>query len=319
MIASREFTNHVVGIQTGTAVPHISGNQIKGFPFLRPPLPEQRAIAHILGTLDDKIEVNRRMNETLEGIARAIFRSWFVDFDPVRAKAAGREPEGMDAGTAALFPDAFDEINSLPAGWETRAIGDVVTVVGGSTPSTTNSVYWGDGFAFATPKDMSSLASPVLMATDRRITEAGLSQISSGLLPSGTVIMSSRAPIGYLTIAALPVAVNQGIIAMICDKELPNYYILLWAQQNMDTIVGHANGTTFPEISKRNFRPLSVIVPPSPILSRYSEIVGPLYEKITANLRENESLANLRDSLLPKLLSGGLRVGDALVPAEVSA
>ena len=281
-----------------------------------PPLPEQRAIAHILGTLDDKIEVNRRMNETLEGIARAIFRSWFVDFDPVRAKAAGRESEGLDAGTAALFPDAFDELDSLPAGWETRAIGDVVTVVGGSTPSTTNSAYWGGENAFATPRDMSALASPILLATDRRITEEGLSQISSGLLPSGTVIMSSRAPIGYLAIAAIPVTVNQGIIAMICDKELPNYYVLLWAQQNMDTIVGHANGTTFPEISKRNFRPLSVVVPPAPILRRYSEIVGPLYEKITANLREDESLTSLRDSLLPRLLSGELRVGDVAVEME---
>lgn len=106
LIGSRSFTDHVLGVQTGTAVPHISGKQIGEFEFHLPPLPEQRAIAHVLGTLDDKIELKRRMNATLEALARAIFKSWFVDFDPVHAKARGEQPAGMDAATAALFPAA---------------------------------------------------------------------------------------------------------------------------------------------------------------------------------------------------------------------
>ncbi len=122
--------------------------------------------------------------------------------------------------------------------------------------------------------------------------------------------MSSRAPIGYLALTAIPVAVNQGIIAMVCDKTLPNYYVISWVRQNMDAIVGNANGTTFPEISKRNFRPLQVIVPTPQVLDRYVEIIGPFYDKIATNLREIRTLMDLRDSLLSRLLSGELRVSD---------
>ncbi len=127
-----------MGIQTGTAVPHISAGQIGLFRYLRPSIEEQRAIASVLRTLDDKIELNRRMNETLEALARAIFTSWFVDFDPVRAKAEGRQPIGMDAETAALFPDCFVDspLGPIPSGWQVMPIGDAVTVLGGATPRT---------------------------------------------------------------------------------------------------------------------------------------------------------------------------------------
>ena len=129
-----------------------------------PPLPEQRTIARILGSLDDKIETNRRMNDTLEAMACAIFKSWFVDFDPVRAKAEGLEPAGMNAKTAAIFPDGFEvsKTGGIPRGWEVRPIGDVVQVLGGGTPSTKEPAYWEGGtHSFCTPKDMSSLTSPV--------------------------------------------------------------------------------------------------------------------------------------------------------------
>ena len=181
-----------------------------------PPLAEQRAIAHILGTLDDKIELNRRMNETLEAMARALFKSWFVDFDPVRAKAEGRDP-GLPKPLADLFPDSFEdsELGEIPKGWEIKSIGDLADVVGGTTPSTKEPAFWEGGtHAWATPKDLSGLSVPVLLDTERRITDAGLSQIGSGLLPKGTVLLSSRAPIGYLAVAEIPVAINQGFIAM---------------------------------------------------------------------------------------------------------
>jgi type I restriction enzyme, S subunit len=156
---------------------------------------EQRAIAHILGTLDDKIELNRRMNETLEAMARALFQSWFVDFDPVRAKAAGRAPD-LPPHLAALFPDRFEDsvLGEIPAGWAIRTIGELADVVGGSTPSTAKPDFWEDGtYCWATPKDLASLKAPVLLDTERRVTDAGLTQISSGLLPVGTVLLSSRA------------------------------------------------------------------------------------------------------------------------------
>ena len=118
VVASREFTDYVLSVQTGTAVPHISGNQIGEYEFLLPSLPEQRTIAHILSTLDDKIELNRRMNETLEAIVRALFKSWFVDFDPVSAKAAGRDI-GLPQPLSDLFPARFvdSDLGGIPKGW----------------------------------------------------------------------------------------------------------------------------------------------------------------------------------------------------------
>jgi type I restriction enzyme S subunit len=277
-----------------------------------PPLVEQRAIAHILGTLDDKIELNRQMNETLEAMARAFFKSWFVDFDPVRAKAEGRDT-GLPYEIAELFPDSFEdsELGEIPRGWEVDEIGNAVRCVGGSTPRTNNPIYWENGRnPFVTPKDMSSLCSPVVCETSRYITDEGVNSISSGQLPSGTVLLSSRAPIGYLAIADVPVSVNQGIIAMICDRVLSNYFVLNWTEVNMDTIKGNASGTTFAEISKKNFRPIKVVVPTQEILAQFNFQVGPLYEMVIENEKEIKNLTTVRDTLLPKLISGELRIED---------
>lgn len=279
-----------------------------------PPIPEQHAIAHIFGTLDDKIELNRQMNATLQAIAQALFTSWFVDFDPTHARAAGQQPPGLSPEIADLFPDTFveSEIGLVPTGWGVAPIGDMVQVMGGGTPSTKEPLYWEDGiYPFCTPKDMSSLTSSVVLHTERQLTDAGLAKVSSGQLPIGTVLLSSRAPIGYLAIAETPVSINQGIIAMVCDKELPNLYVLQWTKNNMERIIANANGSTFLEISKRNFRPISVLVPPPALLVAYMDIAEPIHQRITANLRESELLATTRDMLLPKLLAGELHVCEA--------
>ena len=293
------------------AVPGVNRNHLHEAKVRIPPLPIQHAIAHILGSLDDKIELNRRMNETLEAMARALFKDWFVEFGPVRAKMEGRQPPGLSAEVAALFPDALDT-EGKPVGWRKSQIGDEVTVVGGSTPSTKDLVFWNGGTHYwTTPKDLSSLSSPILLYTERQITDAGLSQISSGLLPVGTVLLSSRAPIGYMAIAEIPTAINQGFIAMKCNQSLPNLFVLFWCKERMDLILGNANGSTFQEISKSNFRPIPVIVPSQNILDVFLETATPLFRQIVENLKESRTLAALRDLLLPKLLSGELRVRDA--------
>jgi type I restriction enzyme S subunit len=185
---------------------------IPSFRMPLPPLAEQQAIAAVLGALDDKIQSNRRMNATLEATARALFQSWFVDFDPVRAKLDGRPPAAVDPATAALFPESFQdsEAGHIPRGWTVHPVGEIVDCVGGGTPSTAEPKYWQGGtHHWTTPKDFSSLQAPVLLDTDRKLTDAGIAKISSGLLPAGTVLLSSRAPVGYLAIAAMPVAINE--------------------------------------------------------------------------------------------------------------
>lgn len=316
----------------GSAQPFIALGDARALEVAYPPLSEQRAIARILGTFDDKIELNRRMNETLEAMAQALFKSWFVDFDPVVVNAlkAGNPIPDKFADRAAhyrenpdalgvpreilrLFPDRFveSELGPIPEGWEVKAIGELAKCVGGATPSTKNPVYWEGGTnPFLTPKDMAALDAPVVLDTARHITDAGVERISSKRLPAGTVLLSSRAPIGYLAINEVPVSINQGIIAMICDGEIPNYYALFWAKNNMDVIKGKAGGTTFSEISKKNFRTIPALRPSDAILDNFAEITGAFYKQIVENAASSVTLTNLRDTLLPKLISGELCVPD---------
>ena len=304
---------------TGTTIKHLTGKALNELEVPLPPIEEQRAIAHILSTLDDKIELNRKQNETLEAMARALFKAWFVDFEPVRAKLEGRWQRGqslpaLPAQLYDLFPDRLveSELGEIPEGWRHSTIGEEVTVCGGSTPSTKEPEFWEGGqHCWATPKDLSALKFPVLLDTDRKITDAGLAKISSGLLPVGTVLLSSRAPIGYLAIAEVPTAINQGFIAMKCDGALPNVFVLPWCRESMDAIVGNANGSTFQEISKSNFRPIPVVVPSEPVLASFTQSADSLYRQMAENERESRSLAQLRDTLLPKLISGELRIPDA--------
>jgi len=310
LMCSVEYRHEVLASATGTTVKHTSPERIRRFRFRRPPLTEQRAIAHILGTLDDKIELNRRMNETLEAMARALFKSWFVDFYPVRARAEGRDPD-LPEPLADLFPDSFEDsgLGEIPRGWTIKPIGDLADVVGGSTPSTKEPCYWDGGtHHWVTPKDLSGLSVPVLLDTERCITDAGLSQIGSGLLPKGAVLLSSRAPIGYLAVAEVPVAVNQGFIAMKPKKGVSNIFLLLWARVAHEEIISRANGSTFLEISKANFRPIPVVTPSADVMQAFEGLARPLYERIVECAYESRALGALRDTLLPKLISGHLRV-----------
>ena len=308
---------HKLGeVDDGSPIPSTTRAAVYMLELDVPPKHEQRAIAHILGTLDDKIELNRKQNETLETMARAMFKAWFVDFEPVRAKMEGRWKRGqslpgMPAHLYDLFPDRMveSELGEIPEGWRCSTIGEEVTVCGGSTPSTKETAFWENGkYCWATPKDLSGKRFPVLMDTDRKITDAGLAKISSGLLPVGTVLLSSRAPIGYLAIAEVPTAINQGFISMKCNGVLSSVFVLMWCVENMEAIIGKSNGSTFQEVSKSSFRSLPVVISPALILDGFSKFVDSFYRKIVVNERESAFLAKVRDTLLPKLISGGVRI-----------
>ena len=299
-----------------SAYPSIRPFDIQSLTLALPPLPEQLAISRVLGTLDEKIEVNRRMNETLEAITQEIFKDWFVDFGPVRTKMEGREPY-LKPDIWKLFPSNLNDDTHLPEGWKQSEIGKEVEVLGGATPSTKEPAYWTRGTnCWATPKDLSKLGPPVLLDTGRKISNAGASKISSGILPIGTVLLSSRAPIGYLAITEVPTAVNQGFIAMICKKRLPNIFVLLWCRDKLDFIKGVSGGSTFAEISKRSFRPIPVIIPSAELIDSFEKIVRPLYDRIVANSKEIELLTWTRNLLVPKLMSGEICLCDVQKKAK---
>lgn len=317
-LRSSTFFEQLISYSTGSAQPNVGPTHIAKMYLPVPPMIEQKVIGKITESIESKISLNREINKTLEDMAQAIFKSWFVDFDPVKAKMNGEQPEGMDATTASLFPEKLDNETGIPEGWKLSEIGDEVAVVGGGTPSKKNDDFWVDGHIhWTSPKDLSGVQDKVLLDTASKLTEAGLKKVSSGLLPVDTVLLSSRAPVGYLALAKVPLAVNQGYIAMKCEKVLPPEFVLQWCVHRMDEIKQRASGSTFAEISKKNFKPISVVVPSEDVLSAYQKLVKPLYDAITSNVRQSEQLSTLRDTLLPKLLSGEIELGQAQELAEV--
>ena len=300
--------------QNTSAYPSINPADIENLALRLPPIIEQRAIAHILNAFDDRIELNHRMNQTLAQIVRTLFKSWFVDFDPVRAKMDGRWESdkslpGLPAELYHAFPDQLSksELGEIPEGWETTTMGQLATISGGSTPSTKNNAYWDNGaHRWVTPRDLSTLSVPVLLDTERKITNAGLGRIGSGLQPPGTVLLSSRAPIGYLAINEVPTAINQGFIAMQPKGDIPNSFLLRWCEANLQEILNRANGSTFLEISKTNFGSIRLVKPSTAPLSAFARIASHLHRKVVANEQTSILLAAQRDALLPKLISGEL-------------
>ena len=241
-------------------------------------------------------------------MAQALFRSWFVDFDPVRAKAEGR-PTGLPDDVAALFPDAFNYAG-LPEGWSMQPFSDLYEIYGGNTPRTENPAFWDGPHQWATPKDLSNLVSPVLLQTNRRLTDAGLRQTSSELLPPGSLLLSTRAPIGYMAFITQPTAINQGFAGIVGKRASP-VYAWAWCHANIDVIVGNAGGSTFPEISKAVLRQLPVLSPPQCVLGAFDSITDGFVDRLVNAAKEARTLAGFRDTLLVKLISGELRIADA--------
>ena len=315
-----------------SAVPGLNRNAAHARKITIPPLPEQKAIAHILGSLDDKIELNRRMNETLEAMAQALFKSWFVDFDPVidnalaagnaipdelKEKAAirqrlGDKQKSLPDDIRRLFPSEFaytEEMGWVPKEWEVSKVGQEVEITGGGTPNKKDESFWSEGAnAFCTPKDMSISPSTILLKTQFQLTDKGVSKVSSGQLSPGAVLISSRAPIGYLVITNIPVTINQGIIAMLKQAQFSELFLFCWAKCNMNEMLLRANGSTFLEINKKNFRNIPFLVPSKDILTAFNNLTNEFIMRITSCSKEIQSLRFFRDNLFSKLLAGEIRI-----------
>ncbi|MFN4006655.1 MAG: restriction endonuclease subunit S [Chitinophagaceae bacterium] len=263
--------------EAGTAVPIVNKTDFENIEIEIPSeKSEQTAIAEVLSSLDDKIDLLHRQNATLEKMAETLFRQWFVE-------------------------EAKEE-------WEEGTLDDILSVKGGTTPSTAEPSYWNGTIHWTTPKDITNLNGLFLFDTERKITELGLSRISSGLLPIGTLLMTSRAPVGVLAFAEIPLAINQGYIAIIANKGYSKEFIYLWLKTNIDVVHSFSNGSTFMEISKSTFKTLQLQIPPSDVLNNFQSIVAPLFTKIKSNSIQIRTLTALRDTLLPKLMSGEVRV-----------
>ena len=273
-----------------------------------PPLPKQRAIAHILGSLDDKIELNRRMNETLEAMARAIFKSWFVDFDPVRAKVEGRDP-GLPNEIAALFPDSFQDsdLGEIPKRWEVNEIKECCKKVqNGGTPKRSEPDYWNPGtIPWLTSGEVRQT---LITTTENMISELGLKKSSAKWLPEdSTVVALYGATAGQVALVSLKMTTNQAVCGLI-PKASFRYFNYLSLDRSVGILANLARGSAQQNISKGIVETTKVIIPRTDILISFDQVVLPVFDKWVANLEESKTLASLRDALLPKLISGELHV-----------
>ena len=295
---------------TGAVQLKINQRWMKRIEINYPNRERRESIVEYLNKFDDLMDNKMAMIEKTEKLISRLFRSWFIDFDPVKSKLERRLPHGMDEETAALFSDTFVETEHglIPSGWKWGKLGDCISIVGGATPSTKNNEFWDGPYNWTSPKDLSGSESVILLDTEKTITEAGLAKISSGLLPENTVLMSSRAPIGYVALTKIPVAINQGYIAILPEGTMSPNFMLSWINFNMRLIEAYSSGSTFPEISKREFRKLPILIPPAELIEKFNEKTNRLYEFMETCLKQMNSLRSIRDAVLPKLMSGEIGV-----------
>ena len=297
----RTFAIH--SMQGSTGRQRVMADSLRSFELTLPPIEEQRRIAHILSTLDDKIELNRQMNETLEATARAIFKSWFVDFDPVKAKIEGREPPFMDTETASLFPSALQNspLGKVPKGWEVTTINEDFNLTMGQSPpgSTYNEdrkgmpFYQGRkdfGFRYPTRR--------VYCTTPKRFAE------------KGDTLVSVRAPVGDVNMANEKCCVGRGLASLRHKTGSRSY--TYYTMQSLQEVFSRyeAEGTVFGSINKTDFQTLSQLSPPNEIIEAFERLIFPLDQSVENNENESRTLAQTRDTLLPKLLSGEIRVDE---------
>ena len=277
-----------------------------------PLLPEQRAIVHVLGTLDDKIELNRQMNETLETMARTLFKSWFVDFDPVRAKMEGRNT-GLPKDIADFFPDRMvdSELGEIPEGWEVGVLDDVVELFSGGTPKTSVIEYWDGNIPWYTAKDAPPLSDVFVLETERNITQKGIENSAAKILPARTTIITARGTVGRLACLGIPMAMNQTCYGIRGTKGYPDFFIYWLIRKTVRELQNRTHGTIFDTITRQTFKIVNTVLPSVSLAERFEEAISPIIENVLNNLHESHTLTTLRDTLLPKLISGEIRVSEA--------
>jgi len=288
---------------TGTTVLGIKQSELRKVLLTLPPIEEQRAIAHILGTLDDKIALNRRMNETLEGIARAIFKSWFVDFDPVRAKAEGRGL-GLPKKMADLFPDHFEdsELGEIPAGWRIETIGEIAeNPRRGVVPSEVGSATPYVGLEHIPRRSIALANWGYAHDLESNKFEFRRSEILFGKL---------RPYFHKVVVAPVDGVCSTDILVV--QPRKPQWFGFLLGHISSVAFIDYTDasstGTKMPRTNWRDMGLYEVVLPPDQLAAVFTELIRSSIERILANVHESHTLATLRDTLLPKLISGELRI-----------
>jgi len=316
-MCGREFYVQYKGVAGQTDMAdYVSLTDQRRMNITLPPFDEQGAIAEILGALDDKIELNRRMSDTLEAMARGFFKSWFVDFDPVHAKAEGRAPAGMDAAMAALFPDSFEDSGpgKMPAGWETIPLAAAGTWRSGGTPSKSKPEYWGGDIPWVSAKSLNDAV--WVHDAEKHVTLLG-AESGTRTVPRGSVLFVVRgmslASEFRIGLCSREVTFNQDLKAIVPTGRVSPALLTLWLRESRPSILGLADEASHgtKRLQTDALAKLQLVVPRRAVQERLVAPLDALLERIGMNDKETTTLGAVRDLLLPKLLAGELHVRDA--------
>lgn len=298
------------------AVPGINRNHLHEAAVTVPDLRTQKEIASVLGALDDRIALLRETNATLEAIAQAMFKSWFVDFDPVHAKQQGRAPEGMDAAIAALFPDSFEEseLGLVPKGWKVGVLESCCSrVESGGTPKRTTPDYWNGNISWLTSGEVRN---PIVFETKEKITELGIKESSAKIWPEGTTVVAMYgATAGEVCLLAKPTTANQACCGLIPRKYFRSF-LFFCVRRERETLASKSSGSAQQNLNKGIVSAHRILIPSEITITAYENIVGLLLNRWIDNEQQAQTLATLRDTLLPRLISGQLRLPEAEAPLE---
>ena len=282
-------TGHLASLFTGSTIKHLPREKLALVEVPLPPRSAQDQIASVLSAYDDLIENNRRRIQLLEQAARLLSKEWFVHL-----RFPGHEHTRI--------------IDGVPDGWENKKIAEVCETIGGGTPSTKVSDYWGGDITWVVPSDITNNNSLILLKSERKITEKGLRESSAKMVPAETILMTSRASVGFFALVDHEVCTNQGFISIVPYNDRSRMYLLFNLLSRVNEIRSNAKGTTYPEISKGRFREMDIIIPGKTLMNQFGEIAYDVIRQVRCLMRSNMNLTQARDLLLPKLMNGEVAV-----------
>lgn len=274
---------------TGIGAGKIDTKRFLNLSISLPSQKEQARYIHLMDLLFDKIELNRRINANLEAQAQALFRSWFVDFEPFR--------DG---------PFVDSQLGKIPQGWKVGNYTDIVEIKGGGTPKTGIQEYWNGTIPFFSPKDVG--ASCFVLDTEKHITAKGLENCNSSLFQPNTVFITARGTVGKVVMTGTEMAMNQTNYALLGKQNISQYYVYHITLQLVARLLKKANGAVFNAITTRDFTSEQIVIPPFSTISQFSDVVKPIYENILLNDVQSNRLSALRDTLMPKLMAGEIAI-----------
>ncbi|MEZ8127968.1 restriction endonuclease subunit S [Enterovibrio norvegicus] len=336
----RQLRKDIQRQATGSVQDNINLQTLERLRFKVPPVEDQAKIASFLNEIENKITLNRQINHTLEQMAQTLFKSWFVDFDPVidnaldsgspipdelqhraEARKAVRESEGfkpLPDDVRQLFPDAFEEseLGWVPKGWEAKPISSLINLIGGGTPKTSEESYWGGEIPWFSVVDAPNDSNVFVLDTEKKVTEVGVANSSTKVLRIGTTIISARGTVGKCALVATPMAMNQSCYGVVGAEGIHDYFVYYLLRQSVKQLQQRSHGSVFSTITRDTFNSLKLATGDASMTQLFGNTVSPWFEKILANNQQQSSLERLRDTLLPKLISGELRLDDVEAAVE---